>query len=88
MVRDLSDSPTSLELLARRFPDRANDLARLVVGSEHLQSLCEDYELAVNALRGLEARNRPQDAQRVAEYRRLIADLERELEACLGGSAE
>ena len=84
-MRDLSDSPKSLELLARRFPGHADDLARLVVSSEHVQSLCEDYELAVNALRGLEARNQPQDAERMAEYRRLIADLERELEQCLGG---
>ncbi|WP_162917132.1 hypothetical protein [Dongia deserti] len=52
--------------------------------SEQFQSLCEDYELAVNTLQGLEERNRLEDVQRIMEYRVLIADLERELEACLG----
>lgn len=84
-MRDLSDNPTSLALIIRRFPDRANAVARLMAASEHFQSLCEDYELAVNTLRDLEERNRPQDAERIVEYRRLIADLEREVEECLGG---
>ncbi len=77
-------SPTSLALVARLFPGRADELARLATGSELLQSLCEDYELAVNTLRGLEERNRSQDAGRIVEYRRLIADLECELEQTLG----
>ena len=67
------------------FPDRAADVARLMGTSEHFQSLCEDYELAVETLRGLEERNHPQDAKRLIEYRRLVADLEHELEECLVG---
>ena len=84
-MRDVSNSPTSLALIVRRFPDRASVVARLAATSEPFQSLCEDYELAVDTLRDLEERNRPADIERMVEYRRLIAELEHELEECLGG---
>ncbi len=82
--RDLSSSLTSVELVAQLFPNRASEVARLTANSEPFQSLCEDYELAVDTLRDLEQKNQPQDAERIVEYRRLIADLKREFEACLG----
>jgi hypothetical protein len=75
----LSTDPSWLALVAPLFPDSAAKLALLVTTSEPFRTLCEDYELAVNTLRQMEVRNRPQDAGRMIEYRRLIADLEREL---------
>jgi hypothetical protein len=79
----LPTDPSCFALVAPLFPDRAAELALLVTSSEPFRSLCEDYELAVNALRQLEMRNRPQDAGRMTEYRQLIADLERELSESL-----
>jgi hypothetical protein len=70
------------------FPDRADELARLVMSSEAFRSLCEDYELAVNTLQQLEIQGRPQDAERTFEYRRLTADLERELSDTLNAGTQ
>ena len=75
----MSNDASRLALVARLFPDRADELTRLIASCETFRSLCEDYELAVNTLRQLEIQNRPQDAERQIEYRQLIADLEREL---------
>jgi len=86
--RDLSNDASRLALVARLFPDRADELARLATSCETFRSLCEDYELAVNTLRQLEAQNRSQDAERTIEYRRLIAELEHELSDTLNAGTK
>jgi hypothetical protein len=47
--------------------------------SERFRSLCEDYGLTMETLTLMEARSLSHDAERVAEYRRLAAELEAEL---------
>lgn len=61
------------------FPNLAEEVSRLAIGNERFRSLCEDYGLAIGALNNLEQRNRPQDIERMIEYRTIIKDLEREL---------
>ena len=62
------------------FPDQNSLVRRLVVVDETFRSICEDYALAKATLATLEA-GKPTDQQaaELADYRVLIADLEREL---------
>lgn len=65
-----------------RFPESADAIAQLAGESEAFQSICEDYDLGLATLRQFEAQlggNR----QRIAEYRALLFDLEREIELAL-----
>lgn len=84
----MSNDPPCLALVGQLFPGRANDLARLAASSEAFRSLCEDYELAIGTLRQLEIQNRPQDIDRMNEYRRLVVELERELSDTLNGETK
>jgi hypothetical protein len=63
----------------RLFPDWAEEVSRLALRNEVFRTLCEDYGLAVDALDRLEIHNRPQDVEKMHEYRALIRDLESEL---------
>lgn len=58
-----------------RFPDLAHQIGRLAEQSETFRSLCEDHQLAVEALDTLSAK-RPLDDKVIAEYRSLVAELE------------
>lgn len=63
------------------FPETGEAVSELALMSETFRTLCEDYGLAVDALRQLELRNRPQDIEKMHEYRQLLHELERELRA-------
>lgn len=83
----MSDSDASrldlTEVLAR-FPHCAPLIRRLVVADESFWSVCEDYALARATLAKLQARPQDdQDAEKVAEYVALVADLEREITEAL-----
>ena len=61
------------------FPDRAEEVSKLALRNETFRSLCEEYGLASEALDLLEVMNRPQDVEKVHEYRGIIEELQKEL---------
>lgn len=63
------------------FPERGEAVSELALLNETFRSLCEDYGLAMETLRQLELQNRPQDVEKMREYRQLLDELERELRA-------
>ena len=63
----------------RLFPERAEEIPRLLLRNDAFRTICEDYGMALEALNGLEVRNHPLDVEKILEYRNLIRDLEREL---------
>jgi hypothetical protein len=65
-----------------RFPDQAHRIGRLAEQSETFRSLCEDHQLAVEALHTLIAK-RPGDDKVIGEYRTLVAELEADIAAGL-----
>lgn len=69
--------------IRRLFPERAEEISRLVLRDDAFRTICEDYGLALEALRGLEIRNQAMDLEKIVEYRGLIRDLEREIREAL-----
>jgi hypothetical protein len=65
--------------IRRLFPEWAEEIPRLVLRDDAFRAICEDYGMALEALKGLEIRNHPMDLEKIVEYRVLIRDLEREL---------
>lgn len=63
------------------FPDETYLVLRLARSNEEFLSLCEEYELAVDALHQLEGRENhvAADLIHVAEYRALIEELKIDL---------
>ena len=68
------------------FPSWAEEVTRLALRNEAFRTMCEEYGAAVGALEMLEARNHPQDVERMHEYRALIRELELELRAELASA--
>jgi hypothetical protein len=65
--------------IRRLFPERAEEISRLALRNDAFRTICEDYGMALEALKRLEIRNHPLDLEKILEYRALIRDLEREL---------
>jgi hypothetical protein len=65
-----------------RFPELAQLIGPLAEQSEPFCSLCEDHQLAVEALDALIGR-RPADDKMVREYRTLVEELEADIAAAL-----
>ena len=63
----------------RLFPDWATEVSRLALRSPKFRALCEDHGIAVETLHYLQTHNRPQDVEKVHEYRSVIQELEKEL---------
>lgn len=72
--------------IRRLFPERAEEIPRLVLANDAFRTICEDYGIALEALKGLELRNHPTDLEKIVEYRALIRDLEREIRDALSRS--
>lgn len=79
-MSDSNASRLDLTQVLERFPHYAVLIRRLVVVDETFWSICEDYALAKATLANLE---KPEQAERhaeeLADYRALVADLEREI---------
>ncbi|HZB53992.1 MAG TPA: hypothetical protein VE527_10210 [Reyranella sp.] len=72
----------AVEVLVRRFPDRARSIRRLEAQDATFRAICEDYADALRALAYWEATD--QSSRRKAEdYRRLVKELEDEALAAL-----
>ena len=80
--------PSCVVLVARLFPGRNADLVRLAESSAPFRSLCEDYELATETLQRLELQTQPEDVERMAEYRLLVAELQCELSRTLDAESK
>jgi hypothetical protein len=81
--------PTTIQQVIDRFPGgRPTDVIRRFLESESFRALCEDYELATTTLQRLETVERTQVESRIAEYRSLIRDLEKEIAGELGIAGE
>lgn len=78
-LQSLSQMAVHMARVRKLFPDWAEEVSRLALRNEEFRTLCEDYGMAVEALDLLEIRNRPQDVEKMHEYRALIRDLEKEL---------
>lgn len=76
---NLSHLPYRVRYAAGRFPEDLALLSQLVVDDEEFGSLCEDLALAAEVLQQLETAGAQADAARKAEYRTLVAELEREV---------
>ena len=72
-------SATPVSLVGKLFPTWRGKVPQLALCNRTFRDLCEQYRLAVEALDALEIRNRPQDVEKMWEYRALIRDLEADL---------
>jgi hypothetical protein len=71
--------PVVIQTVIQRFPGRPGEIVRYCLEDESFRALCEDYGLAAETLRRLETVERSQVESRIAEYRSLLDDLEREI---------
>jgi hypothetical protein len=67
----------------RRFPGRRRAIETLAASDESFQSICVDLADAEAALAGWQASTAAVREARCAEYRGLVEDLAREVEAAL-----
>jgi hypothetical protein len=69
------------EKVLQLFSDRAFLISQLARSNPAFLSLCEEFDLAVDALQQLESRpsQGPADLMRVAEYRALVEELKVDL---------
>ncbi len=72
--------PRKLEAALKRFASRAVQLEQELLRNPDFRSLCEDYGDSIEAIERWSHSTDPVSSQRVAEYRRLTKDLEREIE--------
>lgn len=83
-MTDPEGSRLDLTQVLELFPDHAARIRRLAVVDETFSSICEDYALAKATLAHLEAfEATDQRAAEIADYRDLVADLEREIGVAL-----
>ena len=78
-MRALPSVATHVGKVRKLFPDWAEEVSRLALRNETFRSLCEEYGLASEALDLLEVMNRPQDVEKMHEYRGIIKELQKEL---------
>jgi hypothetical protein len=69
----------ALSWAVARFPAEATTLRRLALAQREFRELCEEYALALESLARFEARPDAAERSEVAEYRTVIAELEREI---------
>jgi hypothetical protein len=68
-----------MDQLLKFFPDDAGLVARMYAESPAFRSICEDLILADSALASLEAVQQERELAKVAEYRQLVLELQREI---------
>jgi hypothetical protein len=65
--------------IQKRFPDKKHAIEALMAEDAEFQTLCEDYDACVNALRYWAESSVPEADTRGDEYRTLIKELEEEI---------
>jgi len=75
--------PIDMNQLSEHFPDDAVLIALLLIQSDAFRNLCEDFILAKSTLDNLDKFQRQQQAAKIAEYRQLVTELEKEIAEAL-----
>ena len=78
-IINLRSSEPNLALVLPRFPDKAETIRALASTNVEFREICEHYVLARIALKRLRRRSSEHQKPEVADYRILVAELEREL---------
>ena len=73
--------------VCRLFGHWTDDVSRLARRNMRFRSLCDDYEVTVEARDVLERRNHPADVEKMGEYRALRLELEHDLRTQLLAAA-
>ena len=71
--------------LLERFPSRELDIHRLCARDAEFRGVCEDYEVALKALRHWERVEK--NAARADEYRQLAGEIADEIASCLDAAS-
>jgi hypothetical protein len=69
----------AMNLMLRRFPAYKDVIFRQMSASARFRTMCIDYKEALDTLEKWERTATPQGASYVKDYRRLVAELEREI---------
>ncbi len=75
--------PFDIAQVLERFPRDAALVARLLVENDGFRAVCEDYALARSTLVRLEQPKETREPPEVADYRSLVAELEKEIAEAL-----
>lgn len=75
----------NLSDLLEQFPQRELEIQRLFARNPEFRGVCEDYEMAVKALRHWERVER--NAVRAAEYRQLMGEIADEITKLLDAAS-
>jgi len=65
--------------IQERFPDKKHSIERLMAEDPEFLTLCEDYDVCVNALQYWAKSREPEAEIRVSEYRTIARQLEEEV---------
>ena len=68
-----------LETVAERFPEKKDALAKLFESNQSFQSLCDEYEACMVALRYWRESSLPDAREFLREFSSLLGDLEEEI---------
>ena len=66
-----------------RFPEKIEDINRLIAEDPDFFAICEDYEDCIRVLRFWTESQKPEAKSRLKEYRLLVRKLEEEIEQLL-----
>ena len=78
-MSEAGSSPSHMRQLLKFFPDETALVARMYAESPVFRSICEDLILADSALASLEAVQQERELAKVAEYRQLVLELQKEI---------
>ena len=65
--------------IQERFPDRKNQIKRLIVDLPRFRDLCRDYGKCIEALAYWSKSSEPEAPERIKEYQGLVSSLENEV---------
>ena len=80
MIKSADYPRFDLALVLVRFPEKADQVRQLASDDEEFHELCEHYSMARAALDRFQCQSTDGQRPEVAEYKLLIADLEREIQ--------
>ena len=80
MIKSADYPWLDLSLVLVRFPEKADQIRQLASDVEDFHEICEHYSLARAALDRFQRQSADGQRPEVAEYKLLIADLEREIQ--------
>ena len=77
-----------IQRIREKFPDKNQYIDLLIAEDPEFLTLCQDYDISVNALRYWAQSKEPESKTRVNEYRTLIRELEDEIAQALTTAIE